>query len=394
MLSNGVYTKLSRIIGVFILYAFCSFLFAADLLYTKSAYMSDDGRVNVSFGMFRYAYEKTFNVILIEEITNANVVNHTTNEDYSSSHATYELYEMPITAQIGISRFLQFDFTLPLVAFRNLGRERLAEDLNTTETTFFGPSLGDVNFDIRIRWDKIKTSSTFNFGFTVVLPTGAKKSRYESGEYNETTYIIETNYSGTDIETKYLSEYDYFYEPISSDLFELHWDFYYTQHWWRDLLSHFNISYIYQAEEGETFWEIEPVFERKEKDGRADFQFYGAGLDDLFRKLFWINSREDPWRFSRNDRIETSLALEYYFDSPLTIGKYQLDIGYKIFAELGAKIAFSEYSTFNSEITLTPGVWLKISKFARFVAGYTFVLLDEDRRFYNKRLAISIRLMI
>lgn len=371
-------------------------LLSADLLFSKSAYIMDEGRFVLSADLFRYSYLKNFTAIYLTQTTNYSPYELVTetNEVISEKYSTYEMLYMPVTLNIGLVRFLQFDFVFPMIAYRDLATERLNEMNNSENTSFYGFTLGDVKFETRVRWDNVKTLSSFNLAFGVQVATGSESGRRDADselDLNLTKVYTNKEPGYDDPATWYESGYKYF--PLSSHTKEYKISFYYTQQWMRNLFSHFNLSYVYALEEDEQFWKPKNLFEYNEDAPEGEkVQWYWFGVQDLFKKIFWIWSKDDPLAYRRNDRIEYAFALEYFMPSTLSVGKAEIDVAYKWFVEFNGIISWDESSAFSSEFVVTPGFWLKMTKYGRFIFGYSFIISDDEkRRFYNRKLSMGLR---
>ncbi|MBI4977014.1 MAG: hypothetical protein HZC28_05995 [Spirochaetes bacterium] len=378
--------RLVRLLAVFFAAGAC--IFASDLIKVKSARILEENRFLVAADLAQYSLVKSFVVNYISDTVGV----ITTNAVVASEHTTSEYLYLPIKIRYGMIQLLEFDVSLPLVAWRDAARAY--NPGARFEDTFKGFFFCDASFEARLRVDDIAQNAAWNIAVAVQLPTGVGKPQVENRLPNVTSINV-TNQTVGSFDPSTIGENDYTLSPFSRGLGEFTVSFYYTKEWIDDLLTHFNISYIYELEQGETFWQPEAFIATvPQATGGSTYDFKGFGIEKLLKKLFWTWSRTDPWEYRRNDAIEAGCAIEYYMEAPLTIGdSFTIDLAYKLFLEVTGTLAWDVSSSRRSELVITPGVWIRAAKYARFLLGTSFVILDNPGRYYSHKLTAGLEVM-
>lgn len=367
-------------------------LAASDLIDVKSARILEENRLILSADIHHYSYVKTFDIIYVSGYTAGAFVITNTNDVVSSKHVTYEYLYLPFKLQYGLANLFEFDVSFPIVAYRDSVKGAMpgASAAEVIRGFFFC----DTTFEVRLRFNDYDNRAAFNLAASVQLPTGASHPRSGSGLSSHTT-IIATNVSPGSVDPSTLGENDYSLSPFSRGVSEFSLSCYYTKEWLDDLLMHVNVSYIYELAPGEIFWQPED-FVTMQPDGSGNttpiFKFFG--IEKLFKQLFWTWSRTDPWYYRRNDSIKAAIAFEYQFDTPLAIGDAAIDMSYKFFLEISGTLMWDQSSSRRNELIVTPGAWIKLTRYARLLVGYTFVIADREDRYYNQRFSAGIRVLL
>ncbi|MEK6795516.1 MAG: hypothetical protein AABZ39_12105 [Spirochaetota bacterium] len=377
--------------GAIVLGLCAAFLTASDLIDVKSARILEENRLVISADLHHYSYAKSVDVIYVTGYYAGDFVITNTNAVVHSPHVTYEYLYLPFKLQYGLANLFEFDVTFPIVAYRDSARANMPGA--TGPEVIRGFFFCDTTLEARMRFNDYDNRAVFNLAVSVQLPTGASHPRADAALPSHAV-IVATNAAVGSIDPNTIGESDYSLSPFSRGVGEFAISCYYTKEWIDDLLMHINFSYIYELEPGEVFWQPEDFVTMPPAGSTEPPVFKFFGIEKLLKKLFWTWSRTDPWMFRRNDAIKAAIAFEYQLDTPLTIGDAAIDMSYKFFLEISGTLMWDQSSSRRNELTITPGAWIKLTRYARLLVGYTFVILDREDRYYNQRFSAGIRVIL
>ncbi|HMB00451.1 MAG TPA: hypothetical protein VKS21_05635 [Spirochaetota bacterium] len=305
---------------------------------------------------------------------------------------TYKsLVSLPVGVKHSFFNNFQVRFTWPvtIAAFYLLNKENR-----------YSSQAGQPILALNFNWDDIEYNSTKGVMLRVMLKF---KSPYEDSVLtNKGRSYYKNNFTA---EAPGIEDGTDFYPAVKAR-FNYDIGYMYAKKISQKSTIQFNFRYNYSfttAEENGIMTNIFPVggWTRKKIITSRDTagnetqvtnkSFILFGFIPMFKNWFWRQNGSDPWYDKKNDYLLFTGSIDTFINTDYYINNKKIIIAFKPYIEFAFFKRFSKESLEKTRLVISPGVWLKVTKWFRFVAGLHKTIYAEKGYNYKQSFFLSLR---